>query len=371
MTKIVVLGAGVMGSAITMPLADNGHTVSLVGTHLDTDIIEALHETRVHPGLKIQLADRVTPYPIGALSEQLRDADLVILGVNSHGVDWAAETLGPVLPPEVPVLMVTKGLHGGHHGGPIDGERQPQLSILPDALRNGFPAQMRSRLSINAIGGPSIAGELAARRHTCVNIAGHDATLLHGLAGLLRTSYYHVWTSTDLIGVEVCVAMKNLYALAVGLVIGLLEKESRQSPEVPAIAAPAPQGTYMHNLTAALFAQGLAETAYLVEQLGGTLKTVYTLPGAGDLYVTCQGGRNSRMGRLLGLGMPYAEAMAKYMPGASVEGAMLALAVGPTVEAMVRKGRLDAKRIPLFRTMINIVCHNAPAHIPWDRFFAE
>ena len=71
----------------------------------------------------------------------------------------------------------------------------------------------------------------------------------------------------------------------------------------------------MHNLAAALFAQGLAETAYLVQhKLGGGIETVYSLPGAGDLYVTTQGGRNSRMGRLLGMGMPYSSAVEE-MPG--------------------------------------------------------
>ena len=349
MSKIVILGAGVMGSAFSMPLTDNGHIVSLVGTHLDTDIIEEIHETHVHSGLRTRLNDAVTPYPISALAEQIKDSDLVVLGVNSHGVDWAARTLSLILPPAIPIVMVTKGLQGDGHA----------LSILPEALRNGFPAAMRGNLNLNAIGGPSIAGELAAKRHTCVQVTGTDKATLDKLANMLRTPYYHVWTNTDLIGVEVCVAMKNLYALAVGLVIGLLEKEGKHS-----------NGAGMHNLAAGLFAQGLYETAYLVEKMGGDAKTVYMLPGAGDLYVTCQGGRNSRMGRLLGMGMPYAEAKAKHMPNDSVEGAMLAVSVGSTVENMVRENNLDAQKIPLFLKMIEIVCHDAPAEIPWDAFFA-
>lgn len=355
MAKIVVLGAGVMGSAFTMPLADNGHRVSLVGTHLDSDIIEEIHETRVHPGLRTQLPDNVTPYPISAIESEIRDADLVVLGVNSHGVDWATQVLSPITPNGAPIVMVTKGLHAKRPAG----DKGHSLSILPDALRNSFAAHGRTHLNINAIGGPSIAGELAARRHTCVQVTGTNQATLNWLATLLRTPYYHVWTNTDVIGVEVCVAMKNLYALAVGLVIGMLEKERRHD-----------NGAQMHNLAAALFAQGLSETAYLVEKMGGHSRSVYGLPGAGDLYVTCQGGRNSRMGRLLGLGMRYAEAKARFMPNDSVEGAMLAVATGPTVEAMVLEGTLDAARIPLFLTMINIVCHDAPAEIPWERFFA-
>lgn len=345
--KIVVLGAGVMGTAFTMPAADAGHTVHLVGTHLDGDIIEEIHETRVHPRLKSRVHDAVTPFPVAGLRQAMQGADLVVLGVNSHGVGWAANVLADVLPSDTPVVMLTKGLHG-------DGE---SLHILPAFFRSQLPSRL-SDVAVMAIGGPCIAGELAARRHSCVVLGGKDPTKLRALAAALRTPYYHVWTSTDLIGLEVCVALKNLYALAVGLVIGLLERDGV-----------ADNGAHMHNLAAAIFAQGLYETAYLVHLLGGDVRSVYTLPGAGDLYVTCQGGRNSRMGRLLGLGMAYAQAKAQHMPNESVEGAMLAEAVGDTVRAMIHAGKLDACKLPLMLSVIDIVCHGAPVEIPWDAFF--
>lgn len=349
MAKVVILGAGLMGTAISVPLADNGHRVHLVGTHLDGDIIEEIHETRLHPRLRTRVADSVTPYTCDRLGEALQDADLVVLGVNSRGIRWAAEKLGPLLPPEVPVLAVTKGLDG-------DGER---LRILPDVFRAGLPAEYRERVPLAAIGGPSIAGELAARRHTCVVFTGRDQSLLDQLAALLRTPYYHIWTSTDVIGVEVAVALKNVYALAVGLVGGFLEKEGQ-----------ADNGAVMHNLAAAIFAQGLAEIAYMVKYMGGQPRSVYTLPGAGDQYVTSMGGRNGRMGRLLGLGLPYSQAKARYMPEDTIEGAELAMAIGPTVEALIERGELDGAALPLLRTMIRIVCRDAPAEIPWDEFFA-
>ena len=346
--KIVVLGAGVMGTAFTMPIADNGHEVHLVGTHLDGDIIEEIHETGVHPRLRSRVSDRVTPHPIAGLAEAIRDSDLVVLGVNSHGVAWAAQVLGPLLPPRVPVVMLTKGLHG-------DGDA---LRVLPEFFRSRLPNGRAT--NVMAIGGPCIAGELAARRHSSVVLSGRDPVALRALAQALRGPYYHVWTSTDLTGVEVCVALKNLYALAVGLVIGLLEQEGIAS-----------NGAHMHNLAAAIFAQGLYETAYLVRLMGGRVESVYTLPGAGDLYVTCQGGRNSRMGRLLGLGMSYARAKAEHMPNESVEGAMLAEAIGDTVRAMIRTGALDAGQIPLMLRVIDIVCDDAPVNIPWEAFFRE
>ncbi|MEW5961500.1 MAG: 2-dehydropantoate 2-reductase N-terminal domain-containing protein, partial [Chloroflexota bacterium] len=172
MAKIVVLGAGMMGSAFTIPLAENGHSVHLVGTHLDGDIIEQIHENHVHPKLNARLVDTVVPYSWDRLAETMAGVDLVVLGVNSLGVEWAAERLGPVLPPDVPVLALTKGLSG-------DGQ---QVGLLPDLFRSRLPAAYRDKVSLTAIGGPSIAGELAARRHTCVVITGADQALLDRLA---------------------------------------------------------------------------------------------------------------------------------------------------------------------------------------------
>ena len=350
MAKIVILGAGVMGTAVSVPLSDNGHDVRLVGTHLDGDIIEEIHESRLHPRLGIHVAESVKPYTYDRLDEALRGADLVVLGVNSLGINWAADILSPLLPPDVPVLAVTKGLAGDGH----------DIHILPDVLRRGLPAANRDRYQLAAIGGPSIAGELAVRRHTCVYFTGHDQALLDRLAGLLRTPYYHIWTSTDMIGVEVSVAMKNVYALAVGLVGGLLEKEGQGE-----------NGAVMFNLAAAIYAQGLSEISYMVHYMGGEQHSVYTLPGAGDLYVTSQGGRNSRMGRLLSLDLPYSEAKAKYMPDVTIEGAELAQAIGPTVQNLIARGELDRAALPLLLTMIDIVINDAPVNIPWDDFFAR
>jgi glycerol-3-phosphate dehydrogenase (NAD(P)+) len=353
MANVVILGAGLMGSAFSFPLSDNGHTVHLVGTHLDDEIIEELHESGVHPGLRLALPPTVQPYTYDRLDQAIAGADLVVVGVNSLGVDWAAYMLGNVMPQDLPILMLTKGLEG-------DNQR---LHLLPDVLRKGLPAD-RQQVSIAAIGGPSIAGELAVRRHTCVLITGTDRALLDRLAAYLRTPNYHVWPSTDFIGVEVSVAMKNIYALAVGIVGGLLEKAGPVVTEQD--AAP----YVMHNLAAAIFAQGLQETLYLVEHLGGQRETVMGLAGAGDLYVTSMGGRNRRMGRLLGLGMHHTDAKKGYMPSETVEGAELALAIGPTIENMIAAGELAGARLPLLRAMIQIVCNDMPVQIPWDDFFA-
>lgn len=348
MAKVVILGAGVMGSAMSIPLVDRRHDVHLVGTHLDTDIVQKVRKSGLHPRLRTRLPASVVPYTYDQLDEAMQDTDLVLLGVNSLGIDWAAEKLGPVLTPDVPVIAVTKGLAGDSR----------ELYILPDVLRSDLPADYKDDVQLAAIGGPAIAGEVAARRHTCVFFAGRDQALLDKLAAMFRNPYYHIWTSTDIVGVEICVALKNLYALAVGFVAGFLERDGK-----------AENGAAMHNLAAAIFAQGLWEIAHLVEYMGGQINSVYTLPGAGDQYVTCQGGRNGRMGRLLGLGMCYSEAKAEHMPDDTIEGAELAMAIGPSVEALIKRGKLDGDALPLLRTVVSVVCDDAPAQIPWDEFF--
>ena len=354
MANIVILGAGVMGSAFSVPLADNGHSVRLVGTFLDDDVIEEIQQSGRHPRLRAPLPQSVQPYTYDRLDEALVDADLVVLGVNSLGIDWAAYMLADRLPETTPLLFLTKGLEG-------DGEN---LHILPHALRNQLPERLQAQVQLAAVGGPSIAGELAMRHPTGVVITGTDTALLNRLAELLRTPYYHVWPSTDLVGVEICVSMKNIYALAVGLAAGLQEKadEAEKQP-------PSREKDVMHNLAAAIFAQGLYETSYLVEFMGGQQRSVLTLPGAGDLYVTCQGGRNSRMGRLLGRGERYTEAKRDRMPEETIEGAELALAIGETVEKMVYYQKLNGDALPLLRTMIDIVCNDGEVVIPWEKFF--
>lgn len=346
--KIVILGSGVMGTAMTIPLTDAGHRVYLVGTHLDSDIIQEIKKSRIHPLIHFRLPDTVELYTYDQLAEPMKDADLIILGVNSLGIEWAAEMLGPLLSPRVPVLFLTKGLVG-------DGSN---LRILPDALRILLPAHYRDSVPLAAMGGPMLATELAARHHTSVVITGSDQALLDELAALLRTPYYHIWTSTDQIGVQVCAALKNTYALAVGLVTGLLEKKRGPDNGVP-----------MHNPAATIFAQSMLEIAYLVEHMGGQLRSVFTLSGAGDLYVTCLGGRNNQMGRLLGLGISYAEAKAKHMRNITIEGAEMVRAIGPTIETMLDRGELDATALPLLRTIVATLCHDASAQIPWGEFF--
>ncbi|MCU0495677.1 MAG: hypothetical protein MUD01_29175 [Chloroflexaceae bacterium] len=346
MARIAILGAGVMGTALAYPLSDNGHHIHLIGTHLDGEIIAHCKADAFHPRLNRALPPNVTPFLHEELNAALEGVDVIALGVNSRGVEWAGQQLAHRVRPGQPVLMVTKGLAASENG---DLRVFPQL--LADYLPPGTP--------IAAIGGPSIAGELAARRQTCVVFTCADQATLDYLTPLFATDYYHLWTSTDVIGVEVCVALKNIYALGVGLVPGILEASGWMDGNAG-----------MHNHAAAFFAQGLAETAELVTLLGGRLESVFSLPGAGDLYVTCQGGRNSRMGRLLGMGVDPEEAN-EQMAGETVEGVDAVGTIAPAVEKLIERGVLRPDSLPLLRHIYAVAIKGHPAEPIFPRFFRQ
>jgi glycerol-3-phosphate dehydrogenase (NAD(P)+) len=345
MAEILILGAGAMGSAFCFPAADAGHTVRLVGTHLDLEWIDSVRETGVHPKLKMRLPEQVVPLTHDQLGKALRQTcDLIVLGVSSAGIPWAVEQLGPLIRNTTPILLLTKGLQARDH----------TLQILPDSVRDGMAGHGIKNLPVGAVAGPCIASELAARRPTSVVIGSSEARLLGSIVPLLATPYYHVRPSTDVVGIEVCAALKNFYALAVGYPAGFLARQGKAS-----------NGALMHNLAAGLFAQALMEMTQAVSFLGGTQTSVMGLAGAGDLYVTCQAGRNSRMGCLLGSGLLYSEAKTNHMADETVEGAELALVIGPALDRLFKQGRLDPNAFPLARAIIDAVCHDLPMEIPW------
>ncbi|MGD9136953.1 MAG: 3-hydroxyacyl-CoA dehydrogenase NAD-binding domain-containing protein, partial [Desulfobacterales bacterium] len=109
MTKIIVLGAGVMGSAFAQLLADSGNEVCLVGTHLDRDIITSILTDGTHPGLKVRLPENIRAFYVEDLKQVLDDrVRMIVFGVNSAGVNWAVKRIGPILKTSIPILMLTK-----------------------------------------------------------------------------------------------------------------------------------------------------------------------------------------------------------------------------------------------------------------------
>lgn len=348
MTVAAILGAGVMGSALSVPLADNGHQVRLVGTHLDREIIDSVRQTGVHPGLEVKLSPAVTAYQVEEAPDALAEAEVVLSGVNSFGVRWAGEQLAALLPADALVIAIAKGLEASDGG---------DLRLLTDVLREPWSPGQRASTSVSAIVGPSIAGEVAVRRETCVVFAGTDEVALRRLATTFATEHYRVWTSTDLVGCEVCAAMKNCYALGAGLAEGLLEARGGSQ-----------DGYRMHNYESALLAQGVREMREIVALMGGEPETVDGLPGVGDLYVTSTGGRNVRVGRLLGQGMGFTQAWEK-LDHVTLEGAAAIRQVGGAIPALARRRGADPAGLPLLRHLYEIIEHERPVAMPWESFF--
>jgi glycerol-3-phosphate dehydrogenase (NAD(P)+) len=302
-----------------------------------------------HPGLKVRLPGKVRALYAEDLESILDDrVRMIVFGVNSAGVNWAVERIGPILNTPVPILMLTKGL----------AVERNTITILPSIVAEDLARYDLDDIPVGAVGGPCIAGELAARRDTSVVIAHPDGELLDSILKLVDVSYYHPRASTDLIGIEVCAALKNFYTLAVGYAAGQLEQKGAAS-----------NGALMHNLAAGLFAQALAEIGCFVEFLGGKPAGVFGLAGAGDLYVTCQAGRNGRMGKLLGSGLLYREAKKKHMPDDTIEGAELALCIGGTLRQLVETTTIDGNDIPLAMSIVKAICDNQRLQIPWYQFY--
>ena len=313
MSNVTIAGAGMMGTAMAWPLSDNGHHVRLLGTHLDREIIASCLEERWHPRLRRRLPDNVQPYYVDQIAQALEGVNVIVSGVSSPGVHWIGRTLAPHLKPGMKIIAITKGLEATADGS---------LRILPDVLADELPAAVRSQVTLAAVGGPCIAGELAGRRQTCVYFTSRDGAVLPLLRQMFKTPYYHIFLSTDVVGVEVCVALKNAYTLAVGLAEGMLER----------LGGPDEANAQNHNPAATLFGASAREMARLVSVLGGNPAMVTSLPGVGDQYVTCMGGRTVRLGRLLGKGLTYEQARAE-MAGETLESAFVVAQIQNTEAA--------------------------------------
>ncbi|NLO83421.1 MAG: glycerol-3-phosphate dehydrogenase [Clostridiales bacterium] len=342
MSVITIVGAGMMGSAMSFPASDNEHEVRLVGTHLDREIIEMVKENHIHPKLQRKLPACVQPFHIEELEKALEGTDLVIGGVSSFGVEWFTRNVLPLVPDTVPVLSVTKGLEDQS-----DGELLP----FPYAMKRKLPHGRR--LSLNAIGGPCTSYELADRRHSAVVFCGDDSDILMKLKNMLKTSYYHISISTDVPGVECAVAIKNAYALAVSLAIGLVEREDGIGCN------------QAYNPQAALFAQSIREMSKIIKLVGGKEENI--VYGAGDLYVTIFGGRTRKLGTLLGRGLSFDEAMAE-LEGITLESVAITSCLARALYKREEASLVKTSDFPLLMHVNDIINNHAPVAIPWEKF---
>ncbi|MBP3379030.1 MAG: glycerol-3-phosphate dehydrogenase [Clostridia bacterium] len=344
MATVTIIGAGMMGSALAFPARENGHTVRLVGTHLDREIIEACKRTNRHPKFNFDFPAGLEFYQIEDMKTAIDGADMIIGGVSSFGVDWFGDYVLPEIPEDIPVLTVTKGLMDTPDG---------RLLTYPAVWKEKLE-KMGKKLSLNAIGGPCTSYELVQHDQTEVAFCGDDIAILEKLCSIMATDYYHISISTDVVGVESAVALKNGYALAVALTIGVNQKNFGIDSELH------------FNSQAAVFGQSVKEMQRLLELQGaGTLDNLCI--GAGDLYVTVYGGRTRLVGILLGRGLDIDEAKAE-LNGVTLESLVVAVRVARAIKILAAKGEVDPADYPLLMHVDAILSDKAKVDIPWEKF---
>jgi glycerol-3-phosphate dehydrogenase (NAD(P)+) len=268
MQRIGIIGGGAWGTALAVTARRAGRDVTLWAR--ESEVVAAVNQGHENPlflpGIPLD--------PAIAATAELADAaaaDAVLLVVPAQHLRAAARGLAPALPPGTPVLLCAKGIEEGTGA---------MMSEIAAAALPGTPLAVLS--------GPTFAGEVARGLPTAVTLATEDAALGRRLIAALGTRSFRPYLSPDLVGAEIGGAVKNVLAIACGIVVG------RRLGD---------------NARAALITRGLAEMVRLATAKGGRPETLMGLSGLGDLTLTCTGlqSRNHSLGVALGEGQRLAE----------------------------------------------------------------
>ncbi|MAQ17543.1 MAG: glycerol-3-phosphate dehydrogenase [Sandaracinus sp.] len=271
-TEVAVLGAGSWGTALAKHLADQGHPTKLWSRRPEQAAHIQAHRTNPDYLNGVELPPTLSA--TADLEEAVAGARTVVVVVPTEGNRPLLEQLAPLVPEGVPVVSATKGIEQG------------TLMLVSEIFEDVFRAERHGALTY--LGGPSFAREVAAGVPTAVSVAGHDEAMRTRVQELFNTPRFRVYTTPDVIGVEVGGALKNVIAIAAGVADGM---------------------GLGHNTRAALITRGLAELSRLAMKLGADPLTLAGLSGMGDLVLTCTGdlSRNRRVGMGLGRGQKLAE----------------------------------------------------------------
>lgn len=303
-----------MGSALAIHLARAGREVAIFATEYDGKVVEAHLRGDPHPGLGVPLPD-VPILPPDSWSELLGEVEQVVLAVSTAGLVTTVARIAPMLGPRALWVIATKGWDAG--------TLRPAAQIVVDETEED---------RVVALVGPSLAVEVARGTPTALVCASRSLEAADRVAATFASPTLRTFTCDDVTGVEVGAILKNVVAIAVGLIDGLAGEATSQ--------------TAMLNTKAFLFARGLCEMASLADALGGRAETVIGLSGSGDLFVTALGGRNGRFGRLLGAGFSIEDALAEV--ASTVEG----VANAPIAVALARHCGIE---LPLVAAVARIL----------------
>lgn len=266
-TRIGVIGAGAWGTALAKHLAEKGLLVRLWAYEREVvDSIRASRENRLFlPGVILPRSLTATHI----LGEAVQDCDGLLFAVPSHVARPVLREMAPLLSSGFPIISATKGVE------------EDSLQLISQIMDDVLPRHMRDRILV--LSGPSFAAEVSQGQPTALCLAGRDGELVAAFQAACMTPALRIYADSDLIGVQLGGALKNVMALAAGVVDGL---------------------GLGHNTRAALITRGLAEMVRLGTAMGADPRTFYGLSGVGDLVLTCTGtlSRNHTVGVRLGGG---------------------------------------------------------------------
>lgn len=274
--RCAVIGGGSWGTALGTVLASKGWPVRIwdIDTAVLEDIRTTRHNARYLPGVELP------PSMTGCddLAEALSDAELVVIVVPSHVTRSVAVRIRPFLPPDCLICCAVKGIE-------VD-----TLATMSEVLHAELPESMHRHLTF--LSGPSFAVEVARGMPTAVTVAGTDEAARHAVQEAFHRPSFRVYTSDDVVGIEVAGCVKNVVAIASGMCDGL---------------------GYGANARAALITRGLVEITRLAVAMGAQPVTLTGLSGMGDLILTCSSelSRNYRVGLGLGKGRALADIVAE------------------------------------------------------------
>ena len=313
MKKILVIGGGAMGSAFTIPCLENKNDVTITEPYSKKFIRDLSSKKKFHSALKVKLSKKLKfkKFSKNLLRERF---DLIIIDLSLPGISFIGKELKDSNV-KTPILVLTKGLKYE--------KKSNRILTISEQLR-----KVSGTRNISVLKGPCLAKELARKNQTSVVIANKSINFAKKIGKRISTKYYLIEFSKDVIGIEICSAIKNIYSMIIGAGQSL-------------------------NISSNLFQKSIIEMRYLTKYFKGKEETTLGLAGIGDLYVSAAGGRNSKMGNYLGKGYKFKTAKKKFMPNDTVEGEQLVREIAPFVLK-----KIDKSKVPLMVNLIRTIIKN-------------
>jgi len=313
MKKILIIGGGAMGSAFSFPCIDNKNKVTITEPYNKIFIKNLSSKKKYHSSLKIKLPNKLKYKQYSTHLLKIK-YDLVVVALSLSGINFISKEFKKSNI-KSPILILTKGLK-------YEKKKQKILTIPEDIKKTN------KNINVSVLKGPCIAKELSNKKQTSVIVANKNIKTAQNICNMISTKYYLTETSKDVIGVEICSSVKNIYSMIIGAGDSL-------------------------NMSSSLFKKSINEMIYITKYFKGKIETALGLAGVGDLYVSAAGGRNSKMGNYMGQGYTFNNAKRKFMPKETIEGEQLSREIAPFVLKKIQQ-----KKIPLMTKLIKSIISN-------------